>query len=788
MIDYTKYKKFYTGGGEYNIAILDQDVSCVEDLTDIVEPPSISVDFISELVYTPTGYLQIFVNGYYCQWLAAPNNHGITILTYDFNSGNVRGSIGGVAIEWPAVYIPSTDLIDYTYNPADGTLSKSYNGVMVKWSVTLFAPTIEERDDLTGGTVIDSGTPNERYKTLDKEGSNFTGLVEVNNGIARTFYTQQLLEPKRLFSTDTALSVYTYDRLVGDDITLPYSLNELLFDANDYLTFNLIKDRFTKLHINNTYVYSRMFIPNNNLPASNNVRYLGISPETVNTVSFKSSATNLTLYDKVQQTIRLDKTDNFEELGNIKKFVSTKYAENIDTFVIFGISDTKFISLSTDLVTTQFIEVADKYETIENQLPFGKLDSICLNDTSIFITDFESNNILKYEVEGFFSNDRAFSNKRNFIEVLGGTGLSTDPSRFNGPTKICCTNQHIAVYDSGNSTCKVFDTQFNFIKRLSGPPFRREPLAAMEFDVLENRLYILTYYKDTGMKLYVYDSEFNLKEQHILDETLNHTSEEREVVINLAFAKANNNYWYICTNFNVFQKLKNRPSKILGRYQSDRLKFISGATTAEVTYIWNLTDIDFDKLDVWWNFYDTTSEQANSLIASNRFRGISMINNFDNQDDVILLTDSRLYSFKEPYLFKKVTKKDTYPNYGAAKLTINRDEYVQTATINKEIYKVLNDIYTLKNNLVGRFTGNYDAVGVFTLQDYNYNVDISQFNESDISEYYIHDNEKAILGVINRSIKSIYELQSKLIELSDIDYGEKLIPIYNLEGGTLILE
>lgn len=788
MIDYTKYKKFYTKGGEYNIAILDQDISCIVDTLSVTAASPIATDFISELVYTPAGYLQIFVAGYYLQWLATPNNHNVTILSYDSYNSKVKGTVGGVQLEWSAAYIPTVEIIDYTYNPVDGTLSKSYNGATVKWDVTLFAPTLEQRDDLTGGVVIDSGTANERYRPLDKEGNNFTGLVEINDGVARTFYTRQLLEPKRLFSTDTALSIYTYDRLVGDDVTLPYNLDQLLFESNDYLTYNLIKDRFTKLHINNTYVYSRMSIPNNNLPASDNVRYLGISPDTVNTVSYRSSATNLSLYDKVQQTIRLDKTDNFEELGNIKKFVSTKYAENIDTYVIFGISDTKFIALSTDLATTSFIEVTDKYETIENQLPFEKLDSICLNDTNIFITDSLGNSILKYEVEGFFSNDKAFQNRRNFIEILGGSGNSTDPSRFNEPTKICCTNKHIAVYDSGNYTCKVFDTQFNFIKRLSGPPFRREPLAAIEFDTLENRLYILTYYLDTRMKLYIYDTDFNLKEQHILDETLNHASDEREVVINLAFAKANNNYWYICTNFNVFQKLKNRPSKILGRYQSDRLKFISGALNPEVVYIWNLTDIDFDKLDVWWNFYDTTTSQGNSLISNNRFKGIAMINNFDDKDDVILLTDSRIYSFKEPYLFKKVTKKDTYPNYGAAKLTINRDEYIQTATINKEIYKVLNDIYTLKNNLVGRFTGNYDSGGVFTLQDYNYNVDTSQFNDSDISEYYIHDNEKAILGVINRSIKSIHKLQLQLIELSDVDYGDKLIPIYNLEEGTLILE
>ena len=167
---------------------------------------------------------------------------------------------------------------------------------------------------------------------------------------------------------------------------------------------------------------------------------------------------------------------------------------------------------------------------------------------------------------------------------------------------------------------------------------------------------------------------------------------------------------------------------------------------------------------------------------------MGVINNYNDQDDIILLTDSRIYAFKEPYIFKSVTKYNTYPNYGATKLTVNRDEYIQTITINKELYKILNDIYTLKNNLIGRFTGNYDAAGVFTLEDYNYNINLSEFSDTDINQYYIHENEKAILGVINRAFKSVYELQVKLIELTAVDYGTNLKPVYNTQEGTLILE
>jgi hypothetical protein len=789
MIDYTNYKKFYSDGNEYNIAILDQEITCAR-----VSPISGGsvVDygnFVSELIYSADGYVRMFIDGYYVEWEVVEENHGTIEVTYDEPEGRVLATIGGVEVYWSPVFEDIVYSPEYTYDANMSTVYKTISGVNVSWNAYSYTPLPEDIVVLNGNVAVGLGTLNEQYISLNTEGTNYTGLVEINNGVAKSYYTQQLLEPKRLFSTDLALSNFTYDRLVGDTVTLPYSLQDVSFEANDYLTFNLIKDRLRKLHINNTYVFSRMFIPNNDLPASNNIRYLGVPPSTINTTTFTSSAENLTLYSSntVQQTIKFTNVENYVDLGNIKKYVSVKYAGNTDTYVILGISDTKFISLSTDLTTTNFIEKSDKYETVENELPFGKLDSICLNTSHIFISDFANNNILKYEVSGFYNKDVAFANKRNFIEVLGGSGYSTDPSRFNGPSNICCNDTHLVVYDSGNYTCKVFNTQFNYIKRLSGPPFRREPLAAMEFDALENRLYLLTYYND-GMKLYVYDSEFILQEQYILEEKLAVVNGVKEIVKNISFAKANNNYWYICTDLNVFQKLKNRPEKILGRYQSERLGLWSASYNPEITYIWNLTNVDFDKANFLWNFFDSPSDSENAFLVDNKFRGMGVIDNYNNQDDIILLTDCRLYVLKESYTFKQVTKYNTYPNYGASKLTINRDEYVQTPTINKEIYKILNDVYTLKNNLVGRFTGSYDNAGVFTLEDYNYNIEFNNFNQNDINQYYIHDNEKAILGVINRAFRSVYELQSKLVSLSNIDYGNGLIPVYNLQEGTLILE
>lgn len=82
MIDYTNYKKFYSSGDEYNIAILDQETSCIK-----TTPLSSSLvnynAYISELIYSPDGYVRMYVNGYYVEWEAFEQDHGVLNIAYD---------------------------------------------------------------------------------------------------------------------------------------------------------------------------------------------------------------------------------------------------------------------------------------------------------------------------------------------------------------------------------------------------------------------------------------------------------------------------------------------------------------------------------------------------------------------------------------------------------------------------------------------------------------------------------------------------------------------------------
>ena len=101
----------------------------------------------------------------------------------------------------------------------------------------------------------------------------------------------------------------------------------------------------------------------------------------------------------------------------------------------------------------------------------------------------------------------------------------------------------------------------------------------------------------------------------------------------------------------------------------------------------------------------------------------------------------------------------------------------QFSTLNKELYKVARDTLNIKNNILGRFAGRYDAYNVFVYSQYNYNINFTTGNADTLENFYIHENEKNILGVFNRAVTELYNLQLELIDLTKPDNGDSVVPI-----------
>lgn len=638
-------------------------------------------------------------------------------------------------------------------------------------------------------------TEGQIFNTLS--GSNYVGYVTVLSGVPYIDNTLIPLSPTTTFECNYLLSKFSKDRDIKETLTLPYTSDSILLGGNDFLTHSLFLDKLQKLHDNNTFVYTKLFMPNNDLP----VKLL--SAGNVQDYSYacipNSNTPILSVVSGLVQSAPFSTSSvkSIKELGNIKRFVAKLKDDTPTDYTVYAITSSGFITLSGNKSVCEILESYSSFiESSENELAFGSLYDITLSKGFVFITDELNSVIYKYDVSGYFNGDLALANKRNLIEILGGDGPQGSNNLFKAPKHITSNDNIIVINDSGNSVIKVFDTNFNFLTRITSIPLLKEPIAALKINTFYNTLYVFTReLKNRNLNLYIIDLNcFKILEVHkAIDVPLQKT----EIINTVEFSKVTSDYYYICTDREVYKLFVSKPKVLIGCYQPPRLDYITGTIIIQAgdrigteTFLvdrvsvtpsnqWRLVTLSYKQSTWTWGslnntlFIDIFGERGiygDLILFDDGYKGISFLPTQEGYDSAVFITNGRVYFFNEPNTFKQVIKTDKLESFGSVNMTLNSEECIQASTINKELYKVVRDILTLKNNLVGRFTGSYDLRhNILTLNDYNYNVDFNSFNFIQPQNYYVHENEKSIVTVLNRVFNNIIDLQEQLINLTTID-------------------
>ena len=611
-------------------------------------------------------------------------------------------------------------------------------------------------------------------------GADFYGYIEYSDGKATAYNTQLELVPKRSYKTDLFTSELFFDRVVSDEtITLPKTKGECLFSLNDEFSYESFKDKLDRIRYNNNFIFSRLFIPASNLPSSSNITYSCLTA--VNDTSFTTRTINVSSPAFIQSNLFSTNT-NFRDLGNVVDATAQSNYDDENKYAWFAATSSSFISITGSPTDVGIVEQSRFIESRENEITFGTIGGIASNDKFLFISSQTDNVIYKYDITGYLNNDTVLANKRNLLEVMGGRGRSAD--KFNGVTKLACDDSTLAAYDVGNREIKIYDVNFNYITKISGV---RETVYAMGFDPFFKNLYVIA---AAGGIVYLYrfDECYNRFEKIELEEKMI----GEEVPVKIDFSRNNSNFWYLITEKRVLKKLKTRSIPFIGLF--DQKNLLSQTFTWPSTAVtevdpannyWNNTASTFVNSVYPYNTISTGCETETALsgngLFDNIFKGFSIFNSTADTDRIVMLSNSRLYYFYEPNKFERVLKQDNYTIYGLDGMTIDPEEYIQTSTINSELYKVIYDILTLKNNIVGRFYGKVEN-GYTILGDYNYNLDFSDFIDKTDQEFYIHGNEKNIVGVINRPLEKIYDLQVKLVNLIAADIDKEPQKEYNSSG------
>lgn len=151
-----------------------------------------------------------------------------------------------------------------------------------------------------------------------EDGKEYEGYVGIYNGEGYIYDTKQKLIKNSTYYTQFNTGQYFFDRILDEDLNLPFSKKEIQFSANDFLYKGSIKTILQKLQANNDFIYKCSTISDTLIPAvddcsilatENNSRYLfvGLSGQKYEEIPNISSVSQNYILNDVEQGYVINK-------------------------------------------------------------------------------------------------------------------------------------------------------------------------------------------------------------------------------------------------------------------------------------------------------------------------------------------------------------------------------------------------------------------------------------------------------------------------------------------------
>ena len=234
---------------------------------------------------------------------------------------------------------------------------------------------------------------------------------------------------------------------------------------------------------------------------------------------------------------------------------------------------------------------------------------------------------------------------------------------------------------------------------------------------------------------------------------------EGESLLRVVFSENDSNVVYFITTGFIYKRFLSKPNKTIGVF-SDEQMLINN--------------------------------------PSGNFTGGTVVASLSNLDIIFAGKQDRLLVMYEQNDTNTILRQDIIENYDINSINLVKDEYVQADYINKELFKVVSNLFKLKNQYLGRFnveyiqpnqslsyaqslrSENYSYKGYTYLDNYNF------LQVDNINDLYLHENERISVGAINRCLTRIYQLQLDMLEQST-QKNDTFVQ-YLTTDGTLIID
>ena len=587
--------------------------------------------------------------------------------------------------------------------------------------------------------------------------NDYVGYYHVVDGVAyQGADVSNLSTPlgtKNNISADVLLSKFFYDRTINDAVSLPYSLNDILVAPNETCNSRVFNDRIEKMYVNTIYLYSNLYLASNNIPNGYN-RAAGVSKST-NLLTWSPENT------QSGASFSPFASAGYAVIDNAFQFAAAKtYNKN---YVFLGITPTHFVALSSDKDLTTFnVVTTNEYVAENSDLTFAQLTSFCVAGKYAYLCDSHRNTIYKYDVSGYFSGDETITNRRIYMDSIGGYGNALSKTKFDSPNIVFAVDylDRVFVNDSNNRCIKIFDSKLSYIDTKTFTAGSSTVVKCFGYNDILQRVYYIT--KNTATKeytLHICDANLNAEETYTLTDAL----ESYEDYIGMFFSKNDSNIFYIYTNQSVFKKFVNKPDRTIGKW----LMYNGGTIT---THIWNLEKSLYNLAQWYWNEGETSTRLSLNINSMSSF----FISDIDEREEIFLFAGANANSFNrilhydETNVFNTALGATTINAYSILQAKVDDAEFVNAMIINKELYKIAYNITNIIRFITGRYAAEYDYLNnlVFKNTAALTDAEFAQLNSVNLQNLYVHENEiMGSVGPINRCLKELYNLQNNALQI-----------------------
>lgn len=418
--------------------------------------------------------------------------------------------------------------------------------------------------------------------------------------------------------------------------------------------------------------------------------------------------------------------------------------------------------------------------------------------------------LYKYDVTGYIDNNVEYTTqerKLKLVNRLGDLNTVTNVSDVVDPVVFTVDQeQNVIIYDEHDYTFKIFDRYNNFIKKYPKRNIFFRGAAGSEktyigaqdlhYDSKSEQYYLLS---KIGI-LIIMDKNFKVLKQLVIPKgTSNQTTKfspydeehpyyqvnqtgdpQNEIFLSLLFSENENNTFFIVTDRRIIKRFKSRdennvavfnlldvniglnvqPTGTLG--WRAKLQFVDLVQEAnivtkqftnsdgEIAYV-----IDDNRSYTYDQFYVYT-DFINLRQSANLKRDIYTNNKF-------------ILNIQERETLKSCLTQNSFPVYNINETnSISIREYTSDIVYNKLFYKMISNHIELIKRISYRLTANYTSTGELVFNKIKYLLEHEhrgiQITTDDMN-VYVGINEYISPGTINRSLKYIHDIQSKILNV-----------------------